>query len=169
MEPRQTIGASSGTRKAIEMSFTPSFSTGTIFPSRCSGPVVLPIIIGMFGPYTSASMRPTLAPVKASAQARFAATVDLPTPPFPLLMAMTCLTPGIRVSLPWGCWAEECSSAMAVLLPLLLHHKRWTSGKKMGPLTLAGSLGRTVLLRQDGGIQPAQVGGQSQYGQRVDR
>ena len=38
----------------------------------------------------------------------------------------------------------------------------------MGPLTLAGSLGRTVLLRQDGGIQPAQVGGQSQYGQRVN-
>src|SRR4030095_10674271 len=64
-------------------------------------------------------MRPTLAPLSANAQARLAATVDLPTPPLPLLMAMTCLTPGIRASFSWDCWGEACSSAMTVLLPLL--------------------------------------------------
>src|SRR5688572_24714734 len=44
---------------------------------------------------------------QGSAQARFAATVDLPTPPFPLLIAITCLTPGIRFSLGWA----ACSSS----------------------------------------------------------
>ncbi len=50
----------------------------------------------------SASMRPTDAPFMWSAIARFAATVDLPTPPFPLATAMTCFTPG-RESF-GGCW-----------------------------------------------------------------
>src|SRR5689334_22404705 len=92
-------------------------------------------------------MSPTLAPVNASAQARLAATVDLPTPPLPLLIAMTCLTPGIKFSLAWACWpAPACSSA---IMPLFLrhlashrpdqesyrlqhHNKRCTRGKKMG-------------------------------------
>src|SRR6266699_3491231 len=42
----------------------------------------------------SASSSPTLAPLTPSAQARFIATVDLPTPPFPEATAITCLTPG---------------------------------------------------------------------------
>src|SRR4029077_1064255 len=58
----------------------------------------------------SQSHRPTRAPVCSSATARFAATVDLPTPPLPLATAMTCLTPGIRVvtapapAPPGGAW-----------------------------------------------------------------
>ena len=39
----------------------------------------------------SASSSPTLSPNRASATARFAATVDLPTPPLPLPTAMMCL------------------------------------------------------------------------------
>src|SRR6266568_3987416 len=46
----------------------------------------------------SQSHRPTRAPVCSSATARFAATVDLPTPPLPLATAITCLTPGIRAA-----------------------------------------------------------------------
>src|SRR6476620_8130915 len=58
----------------------------------------------------SQSHRPTRAPVCSSATARFAATVDLPTPPLPLATAKTCLTPGIRVvtvaapAPPGGAW-----------------------------------------------------------------
>ncbi len=42
----------------------------------------MPIISGTFGPYTSASSRPTLWPSFAMLMARFTATVLLPTPPF---------------------------------------------------------------------------------------
>src|SRR5437773_2264303 len=46
----------------------------------------------------SQSHKPTRVSVCSSATARFAATVDLPTPPLPLATAMTCLIPGIRVA-----------------------------------------------------------------------
>ena len=46
----------------------------------------------------SQSQRPTRALVWSSATARFAATVDLPTPPLPLATAMTCLMPGSRIA-----------------------------------------------------------------------
>src|SRR6266403_4661271 len=58
----------------------------------------------------SQSHRPTPAPICSSATARFAATVDLPTPPLPLPTAITCLTPGIRAATipapapPGGAW-----------------------------------------------------------------
>src|SRR6476469_4802916 len=52
------------------------------------GGELIPIIIGMLGPYTSASMSPTRRPCLASATASFTDTVDLPTPPFPLEIAM---------------------------------------------------------------------------------
>src|SRR5260221_11554884 len=42
----------------------------------------------------SASSRPTAFLAAASAMAKLAATVDLPTPPLPLATAMICLTPG---------------------------------------------------------------------------
>jgi hypothetical protein len=42
----------------------------------------------------SASSKPTLAPLLARATARLEATVDLPTPPLPLAMAITLRTPG---------------------------------------------------------------------------
>src|SRR6266513_3328005 len=46
----------------------------------------------------SQSHKPTRASDCRSATARFAATVDLPTPPLPLATAMTCLIPGIRAA-----------------------------------------------------------------------
>ena len=50
----------------------PWVSTGRMpRPPRC-GPCVAPMMCGMLGPYTSASSRPTLAPVAASASAKFA-------------------------------------------------------------------------------------------------
>src|SRR3569623_720233 len=52
------------------------------------GGELIPIIIGMLGPYTSASMSPTRSPCFARATARFTDTVDLPTPPLPLEIAM---------------------------------------------------------------------------------
>ena len=42
----------------------------------------------------SASMIPTRAPVLASASAMFTATVDFPTPPFPLETAMIAPSSG---------------------------------------------------------------------------
>src|SRR5437016_9010246 len=53
----------------------------------------------MVGPYTSASMMPTRAPVLASARARLAETVDFPTPPLPLATGITFLTDGMSRSL----------------------------------------------------------------------
>ena len=41
-------------------------------------------------------MRPTFAPARIRATARFAATVDLPTPPLPLATATVFFTCGIR-------------------------------------------------------------------------
>src|SRR6266516_5430981 len=46
----------------------------------------------------SQSHKPTRALVCSSATARFAATVDLPTPPLPLATAITCLIPGMRIA-----------------------------------------------------------------------
>ena len=45
----------------------------------------------------SQSHKPTSAPERRSAAARLAATVDLPTPPFPLAIAITYSTPEIFV------------------------------------------------------------------------
>jgi len=50
-------------------------------------------MVGIDGPNTSASSRPTLAPWRASASARLTATVDLPTPPLPAATATTFLGP----------------------------------------------------------------------------
>src|SRR5687767_14364815 len=54
----------------------------------------------------SESMSPIRRPLLASASARFAATVDLPTPPLPLATAITCLMPGndnFWAGPPWAC------------------------------------------------------------------
>ena len=76
------------------MNRTPKASSGMILPSRCSGWRCTPSMRGRLGPYMSPSSRPTFAPVRASAMARLAATVDFPTPPLPAPTAMTCATPG---------------------------------------------------------------------------
>ena len=59
------------------------------------GSACVPSMIGTFGPYTSASIKPTLCPSFASASARFTATVVFPTPPLPLATATRFFTPGI--------------------------------------------------------------------------
>src|SRR5439155_6440774 len=99
MGPRQTTAVSSGTKYPIEMTLTPWPSARLIFPSSCWGGVGTPILMGMLGPYTSASIRPTFAPARLSATERLTATVVFPTPPLPLLIAITCLTFGMRSSL----------------------------------------------------------------------
>ena len=75
-------------------------------PSGLAGRPETPSILGCDGPYTSASSRPTRRPCCANAQARFAATVDFPTPPLPEAIATIRSTPGI-FSGPLG-WAGRC-------------------------------------------------------------
>src|SRR5690606_18300755 len=62
----------------------PCARIGTIdFPSGLSGLPDSPSMVGMLGPYTSASSTPTRAPSAAKASARFTEVVDFPTPPLP--------------------------------------------------------------------------------------
>src|SRR5262245_42009430 len=66
----------------------------------------------------SASIRPTRRPFFESARARFAATVDLPTPPLPLATAITCRIPGrdsFGVTPPW--WCMSISGGQSVVRP----------------------------------------------------
>jgi len=65
---------------------------GTILFSFTSGSPEAPSIPGTLAPYMSASRSPTLAPALLRAIAKFTATVDLPTPPFPLATAITFFT-----------------------------------------------------------------------------
>src|SRR4029077_13150295 len=89
------------------------------------------------------SHRPTRAPDCSSATARFAATVDLPTPPLPLATAMTCLTPGIRVvtvaapAPPGGAWISI--KTLAVRMPSIVPKARSAS-----VLIVAGTCGSLV-------------------------
>src|SRR5271170_4696483 len=66
-----------------------------VFSSTARGCSFVPSITGTFGPYTSASSKPTVAPSFFSAMARFTATVVLPTPPLPLATAMRFFTPSM--------------------------------------------------------------------------
>src|SRR4029077_19860017 len=91
----------------------------------------------------SQSHRPTRAPVCSSATARFAATVDLPTPPLPLATAITCLTPGIRVvtvpapAPPGGAWISI--KTLALRIPWIVRKARSASF-----LIVAGTFGSFV-------------------------
>ena len=81
------------------MAFTPCRVSGTILLSSLFvGWPSSPSISGTFGPVMSASSRPTAAPSRASATARFTATVLLPTPPLPDATASTFFTPGSSCS-----------------------------------------------------------------------
>jgi len=51
-----------------------------------------PKILGILGPYMSASNKPTLDPDFDSAIAKLLLTVDLPTPPFPEATAIICVS-----------------------------------------------------------------------------
>nr|AFK40152.1 unknown [Lotus japonicus] len=98
MGPLQTIGTSFSTRKPIDIHFIPYFSMGIIFLSRvASGFVLIFIMMGILGPYTSASSKPTFSwHLLASATAKLTAVVDLPTPPLPEATAIVSFTPSIR-------------------------------------------------------------------------
>jgi hypothetical protein len=88
MGPRQITGVSSGTKKPIEITFTPWASSGRIMSLKPTGLPLAPIMRGTLKPHTSASRMPTRWPSAASATARFTVTLDLPTPPLPLATAM---------------------------------------------------------------------------------
>src|SRR5579862_239038 len=89
-------GEASSRRKPIDINLRPHSSTGMMrFSSVAEGRSREPNMREMLGPYRSQSQRPVAAPCIWRATARFAATVDFPTPPLPLAMAMTCLTPGM--------------------------------------------------------------------------
>src|SRR3982750_1508200 len=91
----------------------------------------------------SQSHRPTRAPVCSNAIARFAATVDLPTPPLPLAMAITCRTPGIRAvtvaapAPPGGAWISI--STLLLWIPSIVPKARSASF-----LIVAGTFGSFV-------------------------
>src|SRR5260370_11507669 len=104
--PRQIMGLSPGFRRPMEIILSPCDCTGMMCLSAVApGCSVAPSIIGTFGPYTSASSKPTLLPRFAKASARFTATVVLPTPPLPLATATRFFTPGI------GCRSGCCIGA----------------------------------------------------------
>src|SRR5204862_5679103 len=91
----------------------------------------------------SQSHRPTRAPVCSSAIARFAATVDFPTPPLPLPTAITCLTPEIRVvtvaapAPPGGAWISI--KTFVLRMPSIVRRARSASF-----LIVAGTFGSLV-------------------------
>src|SRR2546422_2568580 len=93
------MASSSRKKNPIEMILIPYCSAGTVPSMVGLGSVCTFIRVGMVGPYTSASMMPTRAPVLASARARLADTVDFPTPPLPLATGITFLTDGMSRSL----------------------------------------------------------------------
>ena len=83
---------------------TPYCSIGFIkcFPSICTELGLSPSVsnmVGIDGPYISASSSPTLKPIFAKVTAKLAVTVDLPTPPFPDAMTMMFFTPFISFPL----------------------------------------------------------------------
>ncbi len=87
----------------MEISFSPCASTGRICRSLSAcGCSSVPSMSGTLGPYTSASSKPTAAPMRLSARARFTATVVFPTPPLPLATATRFFTPSMGNLGGWG-------------------------------------------------------------------
>src|SRR5258707_5804238 len=93
----------------------------------------------------SQSHRPPRAPFCSNPTARFAATVDLPPPPFPLATAITCLTPGIRVvtvpapAPPGGAWISI--KTLPLRMPSIVRKARSASF-----LIVAGTFGSLVAI-----------------------
>lgn len=81
----------------------PCVSTGMIWPFSLWGDSVVPSSTGILNPYISASNNPTFLPCCAKAIARFAETVDFPTPPLPLAIAknFVSLASESMLSLAW--------------------------------------------------------------------
>ena len=97
--PRHSTGLSLLTKNPMESKRIPYFSTGAMSSlpstsSRTGRASSQPNIFGCDGPKISASSSPTLYPSFASATARLAETVLLPTPPFPEKIARVFFTLG---------------------------------------------------------------------------
>src|SRR6266480_7036745 len=91
----------------------------------------------------SQSHNPTRALVCSSATARFAAIVDLPTPPLPLATAMTCLIPGIRAA-PMPAPAPPGGAWMSIKTLALRTPSRARSACSASFLIVAGTFGSFV-------------------------
>ena len=85
--PRHATARSGSVIIPIESARMPCARTGWMRFAFSSARVVMPSSMGTDGPWMSASISPTAKPRRASATARLAATVDLPTPPLPLATA----------------------------------------------------------------------------------
>ena len=112
--PRHTTAVSRSIRWAMEITLTPlgpvtgSMSVSLPTSLDTTSASSTPMIIAMSGPVTSASTRPVL-PSLARTQARFAATEDFPTPPFPDMTTILCLIRPMR-------WAIFMRSRMAAMM-----------------------------------------------------
>ncbi len=100
-----------GNAISIEITSTLYFVlAGSIFPSSFPKAFAssTPSIFGSSGPFISASRSPTLNAFCARVTARLVATVDFPTPPFPLITIIVCFTlyltdfPGVNDGLGGG-------------------------------------------------------------------
>ena len=91
--PRHATGASSeGSSRFTDMTLMPLSVWAGKMPSMSATTCpVMPNVLGMDGPVTSASRMPTLKPRFCIWLASRLVTSDLPTPPLPLTTAMTCL------------------------------------------------------------------------------
>src|SRR5579863_8861715 len=91
----------------MEIVLMPWVRLGLItLPGPTVGAWLDPIMSGTLGPYTSASISPTLWPSFERAMARLTATVVLPTPPLPEPMATILETPGMAIGEGMlGAWA----------------------------------------------------------------
>src|SRR6056300_700253 len=105
MGPRQTTGDSSSISSPIDIYLIPKLSFGAkIFSPINLGLSVDPSSRGTEGPYTSQSIRPILrgwgndSPKRDRAQAKLTASVDFPTPPLPLAIAIILSIPEILFS-----------------------------------------------------------------------
>ena len=88
MGPRQLTACEPSTNMPIEITFTSCATGGRIIsPTLVGFTPATPSSPGIEKPNTSASTMPTDSPRAARATPRFAVSVDLPTPPLPLVMA----------------------------------------------------------------------------------
>ena len=80
----------------VPITFMPKDSNGINFLlSLRSGCSLMPKTTGSDGPYISKSSNPTFRSRSLKDNAKFTATVDFPTPPLPLEIAMICFIPDI--------------------------------------------------------------------------
>src|SRR5262245_12398282 len=138
-----------------------------------------PIILGMLGPWMSASRSPTVAPIWARVIDRLTAMVDFPTPPLPLATAITCsllrsdnsigsspycfMSPATLSSLPCLTGRERAQVVRIVETgqdsPLLVHIQFRERGRRHGKLPVR--LGLQTEGKAEEELQSATVGHES--------